>query len=66
MYCSDGFCELTKFSRAQVMSKNCGCLFLYGEDTKTEERAKIQVRRVWMMRWTARGDRSLAPKVLQR
>ncbi|KAI0239899.1 Potassium voltage-gated channel subfamily H member 8 [Lamellibrachia satsuma] len=42
VYCSDGFCELTSFSRAQVMSKSCGCHFLYGEDTETEERSKIQ------------------------
>ena len=45
VYCSDGFCELTNFSRAQVMSKSCGCPFLYGEDTETDERSKIQVRR---------------------
>lgn len=30
VYCSDGFCELTGFSRAEVMQKSCACKFLYG------------------------------------
>ena len=41
VYCSDGFCELTKFSRAQVMSKSCACKFLWGADTTEAERKKI-------------------------
>ncbi|XP_078135046.1 voltage-gated delayed rectifier potassium channel KCNH4 [Sander vitreus] len=33
VYCSDGFCELTGFTRSEVMQKNCSCRFLYGADT---------------------------------
>ncbi|XP_029312538.1 potassium voltage-gated channel subfamily H member 4 [Cottoperca gobio] len=33
VYCSDGFCELTGFTRTEVMQKNCNCHFLYGVDT---------------------------------
>ncbi|KAM9715532.1 voltage-gated delayed rectifier potassium channel KCNH4 [Menidia menidia] len=33
VYCSDGFCELTGFTRTEVMQKNCTCRFLYGTDT---------------------------------
>ncbi|GFO37641.1 potassium voltage-gated channel subfamily h member 8 [Plakobranchus ocellatus] len=41
VYCSDGFCELTGFSRAHVMAKGSGCKFLYGPDTAEEETSKI-------------------------
>ncbi|XP_077446369.1 voltage-gated delayed rectifier potassium channel KCNH8 isoform X4 [Stigmatopora argus] len=33
VYCSDGFCELSGFSRAEVMQKSCACKFLYGPET---------------------------------
>ncbi|XP_077358626.1 voltage-gated delayed rectifier potassium channel KCNH4-like isoform X2 [Festucalex cinctus] len=33
VYCSDGFCELTGFTRTEVMQKNCSCRFLHGADT---------------------------------
>ncbi|XP_067112407.1 LOW QUALITY PROTEIN: potassium voltage-gated channel subfamily H member 8 [Osmerus mordax] len=33
VYCSDGFCELTSFSRAEVMQKSCACKFLYGPES---------------------------------
>ncbi|XP_077257346.1 eag-like K[+] channel isoform X3 [Temnothorax americanus] len=41
VYCSDGFCELTGFARAQIMQKSCACKFLYGPETKEEEKAMI-------------------------
>ncbi|KAK6638169.1 hypothetical protein RUM44_008597 [Polyplax serrata] len=41
VYCSDGFCELTGFSRAQIMQKSCACKFLYGPETKDENKAQI-------------------------
>lgn len=41
MYCSDGFCELTGFTRAQIMQKGCACKFLYGPETKDEHKAQI-------------------------
>ncbi|KAK7898157.1 hypothetical protein WMY93_019010 [Mugilogobius chulae] len=33
VYCSDGFCELTRFSRGEVMQKSCACKFLYGPES---------------------------------
>ncbi|KAK0053642.1 Potassium voltage-gated channel subfamily H member 3, partial [Biomphalaria glabrata] len=42
VYCSDGFCELTGFSRASVMAKGSGCRFLYGPETSEAEVQKIQ------------------------
>ena len=42
VYCSDGFCELTGFPRAQIMQKGCACKFLYGEETDEEKRAQIE------------------------
>lgn len=41
VYCSDGFCELTGFARAQIMQKGCACKFLYGPDTKEEHKTQI-------------------------
>ncbi|XP_030642502.1 voltage-gated inwardly rectifying potassium channel KCNH7 [Chanos chanos] len=34
IYCNDGFCEMTGFSRPDVMQKPCTCDFLHGEHTK--------------------------------
>ena len=42
VYCSDGFCELTGFSRAEVMQKSCACKFLFGKDTTQEKIDEIQ------------------------
>ncbi|XP_012936081.1 potassium voltage-gated channel subfamily H member 4 isoform X2 [Aplysia californica] len=42
VYCSDGFCELTGFTRANVMAKNSGCRFLYGPETSDSETGKIK------------------------
>ncbi|XP_048237827.1 potassium voltage-gated channel subfamily H member 8-like isoform X1 [Haliotis rufescens] len=42
VYCSDGFCELTGFGRAQVMAKRCVCKFLFGKDTDNDEKQKIE------------------------
>ncbi|VUZ47116.1 unnamed protein product, partial [Hymenolepis diminuta] len=33
VYCSDGFVELTGFSRSQIMSRSCSCTFLWGPNT---------------------------------
>uniref|UniRef100_A0A6P7FM39 Potassium voltage-gated channel subfamily H member 8-like n=1 Tax=Diabrotica virgifera virgifera TaxID=50390 RepID=A0A6P7FM39_DIAVI len=41
VYCSDGFCELTGFTRAQIMQKGCACKFLHGPDTKEEHKVQI-------------------------
>ena len=41
VYCSDGFIELTGFTRAQVMGRSCACKFLYGNSTVVMEKDKI-------------------------
>ncbi|XP_061552285.1 potassium voltage-gated channel subfamily H member 7-like [Phycodurus eques] len=33
IYCNDGFCEMTGFSRPDVMQKSCTCDFLHGRFT---------------------------------
>ncbi|XP_059470606.1 potassium voltage-gated channel subfamily H member 8 isoform X2 [Neocloeon triangulifer] len=42
VYCSDGFCELTGWARAQIMQKSCACKFLWGADTNEEHREAIE------------------------
>ncbi|XP_077339481.1 voltage-gated inwardly rectifying potassium channel KCNH3 [Lithobates pipiens] len=42
VYCSDGFCELTGFTRAEVMQRSCACTFLYGTDTGEQIQHCIQ------------------------
>ncbi|XP_022239906.1 potassium voltage-gated channel subfamily H member 8-like [Limulus polyphemus] len=42
VYCSDGFCELTGFSRAQIMQKGVSCNFLYGPETTDDAKEKIE------------------------
>ncbi|CAH2086601.1 unnamed protein product [Euphydryas editha] len=41
VYCSDGFCELTGWTRAHIMQKGCACKFLHGPDTREEHRHEI-------------------------
>uniref|UniRef100_A0A1B0C0J4 PAC domain-containing protein n=1 Tax=Glossina palpalis gambiensis TaxID=67801 RepID=A0A1B0C0J4_9MUSC len=42
VYCSDGFVDLTGYSRAQIMQKGCSCHFLYGPETKEEHKQQIE------------------------
>ncbi|KAM9802862.1 potassium voltage-gated channel subfamily H member 8 [Syngnathus typhle] len=42
VYCSDGFCELTGYARAELMQKSCACHFLYGPETCDRFTAQIQ------------------------
>uniref|UniRef100_A0A673IAH9 Voltage-gated delayed rectifier potassium channel KCNH4 n=1 Tax=Sinocyclocheilus rhinocerous TaxID=307959 RepID=A0A673IAH9_9TELE len=42
VYCSDGFCELTGYARAELMQKSCACHFLYGPETSDKLMAQIQ------------------------
>ncbi|XP_032423152.1 potassium voltage-gated channel subfamily H member 8 [Xiphophorus hellerii] len=42
VYCSDGFCELTGYARAELMQKSCACHFLYGLETSDRSTAQIQ------------------------
>lgn len=36
IYCNDGFCEMTGFSRPDIMQKPCTCDFLHGDLTDQE------------------------------
>lgn len=42
IYCNDAFCELTGFSRSDIIQKPCTCEFLYGNETN--EKAVKQIR----------------------
>ncbi len=41
VYCSDGFVELTGFSRSQIMSRSCSCAFLWGPKTSDATKDSI-------------------------
>ncbi len=41
IYCNDGFCEMTGFSRPDIMQKPCTCDFLHGEQTKRHAIAQV-------------------------
>ncbi|KAL7991679.1 hypothetical protein Chor_015935 [Crotalus horridus] len=41
IYCNDGFCEMTGFSRPDIMQKPCTCDFLHGPETKRHHIAQI-------------------------
>uniref|UniRef100_W5M9H8 Voltage-gated delayed rectifier potassium channel KCNH4 n=1 Tax=Lepisosteus oculatus TaxID=7918 RepID=W5M9H8_LEPOC len=42
VYCSDGFCDLTGYARAELMQKSCACHFLYGAETSSQLTTQIQ------------------------
>ncbi|CAN0361572.1 unnamed protein product [Lampetra fluviatilis] len=42
VYCSDGFCELSGFSRTEVMQRGCACRFLHGPQTAEYAAGLIQ------------------------
>ncbi|KAF4087062.1 hypothetical protein AMELA_G00091480 [Ameiurus melas] len=41
IYCNDGFCEMTGFSRPDVIQRPCMCDFLHGERTKRHSIAQV-------------------------
>jgi PAS domain-containing protein len=42
IYCNDAFCELTGYSRSDIIQKPCTCEFLYG--LETNEKSIKQIR----------------------
>lgn len=42
IYCNDAFCELTGYSRSDIIQKPCSCEFLYGAETN--EKSIKQIR----------------------
>ena len=41
IFCNDGFCELTGFSRAEVMQKASHCTFLHGPLTSPDAASQV-------------------------
>ncbi|XP_065205248.1 potassium voltage-gated channel protein eag isoform X2 [Planococcus citri] len=41
VYCSETFCKLSGYNRAEVMQKSCRCAFMYGELTDKETMGRI-------------------------
>ncbi|XP_056286935.1 potassium voltage-gated channel subfamily H member 7-like isoform X2 [Pseudoliparis swirei] len=41
IYCNDGFCEMTGFSRPDVMQRPCTCDFLHGQATARHSAAQV-------------------------
>ncbi|XP_034408188.1 potassium voltage-gated channel subfamily H member 7 [Cyclopterus lumpus] len=41
IYCNDGFCEMTGFSRPDVMQRPCTCDFLHGQSTTRHSVAQV-------------------------
>ena len=42
IYCNDGFCKLSGYSRAEVMQKSCACEFLHGPHTNRTMVVKLR------------------------
>jgi PAS domain S-box-containing protein len=42
IYCNDAFCDLTGYSRSDIIQKPCTCEFLYGNETN--EKSIKQIR----------------------
>ncbi|KAK2165118.1 hypothetical protein NP493_1380g00001, partial [Ridgeia piscesae] len=42
VYCNDGFCKLSGYSRAEVMQKSSSCSFMYGDLTNTDVIKQIE------------------------
>ncbi|XP_022099861.1 potassium voltage-gated channel subfamily H member 6-like isoform X2 [Acanthaster planci] len=42
IFCNDGFCELSGYSRAELMQRPCSCVFLHGEGTSHESIQEVQ------------------------
>ena len=42
IYCNDGFCELTGYSRSDIIQKPCTCEFLYGDETSDKSIKQIR------------------------
>ena len=42
VYCSESFCKISGYNRAEVMQKSCRCSFMYGEMTDKATISKIE------------------------
>ncbi len=41
VYCNEGFCKLTGFSKSELMQKSATCSFMWGELTEDETKNKV-------------------------
>ena len=41
VYCSESFCRISGYNRAEVMQKSCRCDFMYGQMTSKESIARL-------------------------
>ncbi|GIY49385.1 potassium voltage-gated channel protein eag [Caerostris extrusa] len=42
VYCSESFCKISGYNRAEVMQKSCRCAFMYGELTDRSSILKVE------------------------
>jgi len=42
VYCNDGFCKLSGYSRAEVMQKGGACSFMWGESTNRDTMKRLE------------------------
>lgn len=42
VYCSESFCKISGYNRAEVMQKSCRCTFMYGDMTEKVTISKIE------------------------
>ncbi|XP_027198883.2 potassium voltage-gated channel protein eag-like isoform X1 [Dermatophagoides pteronyssinus] len=42
VYCSESFCRISGYNRAEVMQKSCRCTFMYGEMTDKQTISRIE------------------------
>ncbi|XP_015925684.1 potassium voltage-gated channel protein eag [Parasteatoda tepidariorum] len=42
VYCSESFCKISGYNRAEVMQKSCRCAFMYGEHTDRMSISKVE------------------------
>ena len=42
VYCSETFCKISGYNRAEVMQKSCRCSFMYGEMTDRNTITRIE------------------------
>lgn len=42
VYCSESFCKISGYNRAEVMQKSCRCSFMYGELTDKQTIGQVE------------------------
>lgn len=42
VYCSESFCKISGYNRAEVMQKSCRCSFMYGELTDKQTISQVE------------------------